>query len=274
MNEIREQLLAAFAQLGQDIVSWTPRVILGLVLVVAAVIAAKIIERILRALLTRIGIDGLVGKLGIDQMLRSLGISNTLNHLVPRFVYYLLLFLFARTAAEALGLEPISAAIGSFMAYLPNVLAAMLVLVLGTAAAQFAGKAVSSAAGNTGIEFAGSLGAMVSGILLFVVVVTAISQLRIDTEIVRILTWSTLGCMVLAFGLSFGLGTRDITRNIIAGFYARKTLHIGDRVEVSGEHGTLAAITPTQTLLDQDGTMIAVANSVFLEQTVRHTPAK
>ena len=76
-------------------------------------------------------------------------------------------------------------------------------------------------------------------------------------QIVRILTWSTLGCMVLAFGLSFGLGTRDITRNIIAGFYVRKT-----------------AITPTQTLLDQDGTMIAVANSVFLEQTVRHTPAK
>ena len=272
MSELLEQIRIAFSQLWLDMVSWTPRLVVGLLLVVAAVVAAKIVERVLRGLLKKIGIDGALSSLGLDAVGSSVGLTKTLSDLIPRFVFYLLLFLFARTAADALGLEPISSAIGAFMAYLPNVLAAALVLVLGGAGAQFAGKAVTRAAEGTGIEFAGSLGAMAGAILLFVVVVTAISQLKIDTEIVRILTWSSLGMLVLAFGLSFGLGTRDITRNIVAGFYARKTFEMGRRVELGGESGRLTAITPTQTLLDDDGTIIAVSNRAFLEQTVRQFP--
>ncbi|MBT8403118.1 MAG: mechanosensitive ion channel family protein [Gemmatimonadetes bacterium] len=272
MSELLEQIRIAFSQLWLDMVSWTPRLVVGLLLVVAAVVAAKIVERVLRGLLKKIGIDGALRSLGLDAVGSSVGLTKTLSDLIPRFVFYLLLFLFARTAADALGLEPISSAIGTFMAYLPNVLAAALVLVLGGAGAQFAGKAVTRAAEGTGIEFAGSLGAMAGAILLFVVVVTAISQLKIDTEIVRILTWSSLGMLVLAFGLSFGLGTRDITRNIVAGFYARKTFEMGRRVELGGESGRLTAITPTQTLLDDDGTIVAVSNRAFLEQTVRQFP--
>ena len=78
--------------------------------------------------------------------------------------------------------------------------------------------------------------------------------------------------LVLAFGLSFGLGTRGITRSIVAGFYARKTFEMGRRIEIAGESGRLTAITPTQTLLDDGGTIIAVSNQAFLEQTVRQFP--
>lgn len=272
MSELLEQIRVAFSQLWLDLVGWTPRLVIGLLLVVVAVVVAKVVERVLRGVLKRLGIDGALDALGLDAVGSSVGLTKALSDLIPRFVFYLLLFLFARTAADAMGLEPISSAIGSFMAYLPNVLAATLVLVLGGAGAQFAGRAVTRAAEGTGIEFAGSMGAMAGAILLFVVVVTAISQLKIDTEIVRILTWSSLGMLVIAFGLSFGLGTRGITRSIVAGFYARKTFEMGRRIEIGGESGRLMAITPTQTLLDHDGTIIAVSNQAFLEQTVRQFP--
>lgn len=272
MSELLEQIRIAFSQLWLDVVGWTPRLVIGLLLVIVAVVVAKLVERVLRGLLKRLGIDGALGALGLDAVGSSVGLTKALSDLIPRFVFYLLLFLFARTAADAMGLEPISSAIGSFMAYLPNVLAATLVLVLGGAGAQFAGRAVTRAAEGTGIEFAGSMGAMAGAILLFVVVVTAISQLKIDTEIVRILTWSSLGMLVIAFGLSFGLGTRGITRSIVAGFYARKTFEMGRRIEIAGESGRLTAITPTQTLLDDGGTIIAVSNQAFLEETVRQFP--
>ncbi len=272
MSEVLEQIRLAFSQLWVDVVNWTPRLVVGLLLVVVAVVVAKVVERVLRRVLKQIGIDGALGALGLDAVGSSVGLTEALSDLIPRFVFYLLLFLFARMPADAMGLEPISSAIGSFMAYLPNVLAATLVLVLGGAGAQFAGRAVTRAAEGTGIEFAGSMGAMAGAILLFVVVVTAISQLKIDTEIVRILTWSSLGMLVLAFGLSFGLGTRGITRSIVAGFYARKTFEMGRRIEIGGETGRLTAITPTQTLLEDGGTIIAVSNQAFLEQTVRQFP--
>ncbi len=75
--------------------------------------------------------------------------------------------------------------------------------------------------------------------------------------------------MALGFGLSLGLGTREITRNILAGFYARKVFRIGEEMEIAGERGTLKAITPTQTLLERDNRTIAVANSVYLEDPVK-----
>ena len=71
-------------------------------------------------------------------------------------------------------------------------------------------------------------------------------------------------------GLSFGLGTRDITRNLIAGFYARKIFSTGKELEIRGQRGVLRSIAPTQTLFIQpDETVIAVSNAAFLEDVVK-----
>jgi small-conductance mechanosensitive channel len=98
----------------------------------------------------------------------------------------------------------------------------------------------------------------------------AITQLQIDTEIIRVVTSAILAGMALAFGLTFGLGSRDVTRNILAGYYARKTFEVGREIEVSGERGELKGITPTQTLIQQGDRVVAVANSVFLDEVVKH----
>ena len=56
--------------------------------------------------------------------------------------------------AEAVGLEAVAKAIGNVLAYLPNVVAALLLLIFGSWAAQAAGKAVATAAEGSGLEFA------------------------------------------------------------------------------------------------------------------------
>jgi len=95
------------------------------------------VERVLRVLLVRLKFDSLVRRTGVDNWLHRLGIRRSIEDFIPRVFYFLLLFLFARTAADRLGLEAISGAIGSVMAYLPNLIAALLILVFGSAAAQF-----------------------------------------------------------------------------------------------------------------------------------------
>ncbi len=268
-DQVRDQFMATYQGVVDSLIAWTPRVLLAVVLIVAALVVAKMVERILRTIMTRLRFDTVIERVGIDQALSRVGVRESLNQVVPRIVYYLLLILFAKTAADSMGLVAISDAIGAFMAYLPNIVAALLILVLGSTAAQFAGRAVTEAATNTGLEFAGSLGSLVSGTLMFVLGIMAISQLQIDTEIVRVVTSAVLAAMALAFGLAFGLGSRDVTRNILAGFYARKTFEVGKEMEVLGERGELVTITPTQTLLRQGDRLVTVANSVFLEEVVK-----
>jgi small-conductance mechanosensitive channel len=97
----------------------------------------------------------------------------------------------------------------------------------------------------------------------------AVAQLKIDTEIIRIVTSLLLAGMALAFGLSFGLGSRELTRNIIAGFYARKVLRVGETIEVAGERGLLESITSTHALIRTDAQTVTVANARLLDEVAR-----
>jgi len=269
MSDVMERLQQFGQGLIDSVVIWAPRVLGGIALILIVLIAAKLIERFVRGLLRRVKLDAGLARIGVSDTLSRVGLQQPASQLIARLVYWLVLFVFVQTAAEVLGLTPISNGIGAFMAYLPNLLAALLIMLAGSLGGQFAGKAVGNAAGNSGIEFASALGGIVSAVILVVAGVMAIGQLQIDTAIVRLVTGCTLAALALAFGLSFGLGTREITRNIIAGYYARKVFEIGRSLQIKGEEGELTAITPTQTLISKDGKTIAVSNSVFLEEVVK-----
>ena len=266
---MREKLFAAFAGLIDSIIAGAPKVVVGILLVIAGLAAAKLLELVLRFTLTRVRFDKLLERAGIDKTLQRIGIRQQLNLFIPRLVYFLVLFVLARTASDALGLVAISGAIGAFFEYLPNIVAALLLLILGTSVGQFAGETVAQSALSSGIDFGPTLGKLVSGVIVFVCAMMAIGQLKIDTEIVRIVTSFILGGAALAFGISFGLGTRDIVRNITAGFYARKVLTVGKALEVAGQQGVLVAITATHAILRSEGGDTAVSNATFLEQVTK-----
>ena len=93
--------------------------------------------------------------------------------------------------------------------------------------------------------------------------------MQIDTDIVRIVTALVLGGAALAFGLSFGLGTRTIVRNVAAGFYARKLFTVGAPLEVAGHKGVLKSITATHVVLSSEGQDTVVPNETFLNQAAK-----
>ncbi len=266
---MKEKLLQAFGNLADSAIVAVPKIALGLILVVLGLAVAKLIEAGLRYALVKSRFDTLAAKLGIDKALTQLGLNQPLSVILPRITYYLALLVLANTAADALSLVAISSAIGAFFAYLPNIVAALLLMILGSSIGQFAGQAVTQSAESSGIEFAPALGKMVSSAILFVCAMMAIAQLKIDTEIVRIVTSLVLGGAALAFGLSFGLGTRDIVRNLAAGFYARKVLEVGKPITLSGESGVLSSITSTHLVIDSDGRQSIVANADLLDHVAR-----
>lgn len=264
---MKEKLLEAFANLGNSVVAALPKVAVGILLIILGLVVAKLVEVAFRTVLVRLRFDNLMEKAGIDKALQRIGLRQQLNLFLPKLTYFLILFLLAKTASDALGLVAISNAIAAFFAYLPNIIAALLLLILGTTVSQFAGQMVTQAAESAGIDSASTLGKMVSALVVFIVAMMAIGQLKIDTEMVRIVTSFLLGAGALAFGLAFGLGARDIVRNIVTGFYARKVLVIGKSLDVAGQSGMLTAITATHAVLNSDGRDILIANSNFLEQT-------
>jgi hypothetical protein len=242
-----------------------PKVIVGVLLLILGVLVAKFIERALKMLLVRVRFDSLVERVGIDRALQRIGLRQQLDQFVPRLVYFLLLFLLAKITSDALGLVAVSEAISAFFAYLPNIIAALLLLILGTTVGQFAGQTVTDAAKNFGMDFAPALGRLVSSLIVFIVAVMALAQLKIDTEMIRLVTTYIMAGAALAFGLSFGLASRDLIRNIIAGHYARKIIELGKSIEIVGQEGTVRAVTATHMILDQADRSVNIPNGKFLD---------
>ena len=266
---MEEQLIRSFVSLGNSIVSAIPRVSVGILLVILGLAVAKLVEVVLRTMLIRLRFDSLIQRAGVARALGRIGMRQHLSLFLPKLAYFLVIFLLAKTASDAFGLTAISNAIGAFLSYLPNILAALLLLILATTVGQFAGQMVTRAAQSSGIESASVFGKVVSALIIFVVSMMAMSQLKIDTEMVRIVTSFVLGAAALAFGLAFGLGTWNVVRNIAIGFYARKFLSIGKSLEIAGQRGILTSITATHTILNSEGQEISFANSTFLDQTGR-----
>jgi hypothetical protein len=86
---------------------------------------------------------------------------------------------------------------------------------------------------------------------------------------VRIVTSFVLGGGALAFGLSFGLGTRDIFKNVAAGYYVRKILAIGKPLEIAGQRGVPRAVTATHVILQSDGEDTTVSNATVMDQVTK-----
>ena len=264
---IKSQLVQTYQNLVGDLIGSAPMIISGIVLVFLAWLVAKLIEKGVKVLMVRAKFDSVLGKVGIDTALQQLGLRQSLSDVVPRVVYFLLLFLFARSLADTLGLQAISNAIGTFLAFVPNIIAAVLILLVGSALGRVAGAAVARSAESSGLEFGPALGRMLSGVVLFVAVIMAITQLRIDTDIVRLVTALSMAGAALAFGLSFGLGSRTLVSNILAGFYVKRLFAPGSDVEVGGRRGIVTAVSTTSTVLEHEGGELVFANQTMLAET-------
>ena len=272
LQEIQARLGESFRSMLDGIVDAIPALLVGFILIILALLAAKIVERFLRAIMVKLHFDALAQRSGMDAWLANLGVRRPWEDVVPRVVYFILIFLFAREAAAALGLVAISEAIGSVIAYLPNLIAAFLILLVGSAAAGVAGRAVTRAARGVGLELAPLLGRFFTGFLVFVLIVMALGELEIQTPFVRELTVIVVAGAALAFALSFGLGSRDISRSILAGMYIRRILRIGDEIEVAGHRGRVEGLTPTQTILRNGDRSVILSNNAVLDAATLREP--
>jgi small-conductance mechanosensitive channel len=264
---VKTQLVQTYQNLVGDMIGAAPKLISGIILVLLAWLVAKVIEKGVRVMMVRTNFDNLLGRIGIDTAIQQLGLRKSLSEVIPRVVYFLLLFLFARSLADTVGLTAISDAIGAFLGFVPNIVAAILILLVGSALGRFAGAAVARSAEDSGLDFAPALGRVLSAAVLFVAAIMAMAQLRIDTDIVRLVTALSMAGAALAFGLCFGLGSRNLVSNILAGLYVKRLFAPGTEVEVDGRRGVVAEISTTSTVLKQDDVDLVLANQTLLART-------
>jgi small-conductance mechanosensitive channel len=201
----------------QGFFDFIPNLIGFLAILIIGYFVAKSLAGVSKRLLNRAGLDS---ALTAGQGGRYVSkVTASPSGLIGRIAFWAVMLGAVSLAVSVLGIEALTDFVGAIFAYLPNVIAALLIfLVAGAIAAGIA----ALAARTMGETPTGKVVASVAPVIVMAIAVFMIlDQLKIAEDIVRITYMALMGGLALALALAFGLGGRDVAARMLAGAYAR-----------------------------------------------------
>ena len=263
----------SFTRAFGQIVAWVPAVVAMVVVLVLGYIVAKLAGRFATALSERVGLQTAAERSGLTASMKQVGIDRSVASIVGRIVFWLLMCVFLTAAFNILGLETVSTAMEPIVEFIPRLLVATVVVVIGLLVATFLRGVIATSADRVGISYAEHLANGCYYVLALMVFMGAFDTLGIEFKMLRELILIGFAALALGFALAFGFGGREVMGGILAGYYTRQRLHPGDRVTVCGMEGTIREVGPVATIIEteEDGLLNrhTVPNSKMLTDAVR-----
>jgi hypothetical protein len=189
-------------QVGQ----FLPQLLAALVILILGLLIAKFLHFIVVRGLKVIHFDVLTQTAGIDGFIKQGGIKKTTIDILGILVYWLVILLTLLTAFNSLGLGVVSELFRRVALFIPNVIVAVLILAIGLYFARFISDTVLAYSRNVGIEDAELMGRLTRYAIVIFVIITALVQVNIGTEILMDAFRILFGATCLALALAFGIG--------------------------------------------------------------------
>ena len=200
------------SQISQFLVN----VLLVVIILIIGWIIAKIIKTLVTKLLRAIKLDQLSDQINLDSVLAKGGISYSLSELIGVICYWLALLITFVVAINAIGLTVAADLLNRIVLYVPNIIAAVFILILGMFVATLLSNIVKTAANNAGVSQAKLLGKIVEVVVIIFAVAITLEQLGIATKIIELAITVVLASLGLGAALAFGLGCRDLAAKYIS----------------------------------------------------------
>jgi hypothetical protein len=198
-----------------QLAAYLPALIGALVILIIGWIIAKLVQRVVTNALTLVRLDVAAEHAGITAFLRKGEIKESASDLIGKLVYWLIMLVVLVTAVNALGLTTASELLDKVFLYLPNVIAAIFVIILGTFLAAIVSGIVLTGSANAGLKNAKILADISRYAIIIFAAIIALDQLGIETNLL-VSTFSIIVAgIALAFAIAVGLGAKDRVANII-----------------------------------------------------------
>jgi hypothetical protein len=198
-------------QIGQFLIN----VILVLIILVIGWIISKILKSFVIKILKSIKLDDLAQRIELDDLLAKGGIPYSFSELIGIVVYWLGILITFVVAVNSIGLTVAADLLNRVVLYIPNIIAAIFILVLGMFIATMLKNIIQTAASNAGVAQAKILAKVVEVVVVIFAVTIALEQLGIATRIIELMISIVLASLGLGFSLAFGFGCQDLAKKFM-----------------------------------------------------------
>lgn len=209
-----EPARTVLTQVGQFLVNILLVIIILLIGWVLSGIVKSVVTKVLRA----VKLDELSDRIELDKLLAKGGVPYSLSELLGVIAYWIGILLTFIVAVNAVGLTVAADLLNKVVLYVPNIIAAIFILILAMFVSVLLKNIVQASAVNAGISQANLLSKIVQIIVMVFAIAIALEQLQIGAKIIELVISITLGSIGLAVALAFGFGCQGLASKGVSDF--------------------------------------------------------
>lgn len=255
-----------------DLIAFLPNLLGALLILLVGLIIAFILKKVGSSLFRKMGIDRVSRNAGVSDVMQDAGLAKRPSILAGKIIFWLVLFIFLVPAANTLGLTELVNLFKGVINFLPKIITALVIIIFGIMFAQFLRRSIIEKPSTIGSDSAKSLGNLIYGIMVTVIVLVALEQLDIETKLLHSIIKIVVTGVMLALAFSVGLGAKEVAHNLLSGIYAREHFKPGEQIEIDEVTGKIKEVSTLNTLIVvSENETVSIPNSTLYKSLVKIT---
>lgn len=224
MNDynLENLIISPIKDLLAKVLSYIPMLLSALVVFIIGLTLAKILGNLAKKIFEYSKVDHLSDRIGLKKEMAQFGLHFSFANLIGGAVKWFFIILTLITVVDILKIHQVNVFLTEIALYVPNVLAAVIILSIGLLAGRFFSGAIRDVVSTFSSEIVANMVASIAKWAIYIFsVMAALVQLKIAVNLIQILLTGLSGLVALAGGLAFGLGGRDKAKQVIEDITSR-----------------------------------------------------
>lgn len=209
INEVTSSASSAFSQVWVSIISFLPMLLAAIIVFIIGWFLSIGIGKLVSEILRKLGFNNIFKRTGWDNAFAKADIEVDPAQFIGVITKWIFVIIFLMIASDIIGWTSFSLLLGQIVLWIPNLLVAIVILVVAIILADILEKIVKATVERMGVASATFLGALTKWVIYIVASLAILSQLNVAQNIVNAVVIGIVATFVIALGLAFGLGGRE-----------------------------------------------------------------
>lgn len=210
-------LQQSFLNLFYGVVAFIPSFLFAVIIFIIGWVLGSVLGKVVDQVVKALRVDHALKGAGVDEVMSRAGYNLNSGAFFGAIVKWFVVIVFLLAALEVMGLTQVTLFLSQIVLfYLPQVIVAVLILLVGAVLAQLTQNVVTGSAKAAGVVSSGFVGLVARWSIWAIAIIAALSQLGIAAGILQTLFTGVVVALSLAFGLAFGLGGQEAAAQSIA----------------------------------------------------------
>lgn len=210
-----EVLRGAFVDLWASAVEFLPKFLLAVAVFLLGLLVANVLKTAIVRLVEMLKIDDVMHRLEVKDLFEKAGVNFSVGQFFGWIIKWFIIIFALIAAADVLGWDQVTVFLNEVVAYLPNVLIAVIILLVGMMLGSFVNGIVKSAVKAANMQSVGFLAGLAKWSIIVFSFMAALVQLGIAQSLIQVLFTGFVAMIALAGGLAFGLGGREHASRVL-----------------------------------------------------------